>query len=453
MNTQKQIPLAQHPDFLDFLKSSEKQVFVLKGSAGTGKTTQIKQIVDTIPNTFVITFTNKAASVLKKKGVNAYTIHTAMYKAVKTGKTKEVKKPDLDPKTNKQRKDKNGDGVYITENEDIYDYIFNPAALHDKKIVPKSIRLKDTICIIDEGSLVPSTLWFEIFNHFPGKILVCGDDKQLPPVEAEYDNLKAAGKCIDHLTPYYEWFMHVKEDHLLTTVYRQNEDSAVHTIISDICRSGGHYLYPYKAVDDKTLDGGLCRLVTKLDDPIFQQFVLTSDIVIAWQNVSCDWLNSFIRSRLFEKEYEQEPTKRNKLPRVGDKLFVDARYSCVNFTIDKGTDLIITKLDDDNIDYKNGVVNFVEVINGDGVSFTVTIRLDFVGIKSKAGISSLKVVYGYAITCHKSQGSEYRSVVVIDDLYDNREKWMYTAATRTNNLLVMFKFPNFANIVKAEIRK
>ena len=51
--------------------------------------------------------------------------------------------------------------------------------------------------------------------------------------------------------------------------------------------------------------------------------------------------------------------------------------------------------------------------------------------------------YGYAITCHKAQGSEWDNVLVIEEgfPYDKEEhiKWLYTACTRAAKRLVIIK--------------
>ena len=49
--------------------------------------------------------------------------------------------------------------------------------------------------------------------------------------------------------------------------------------------------------------------------------------------------------------------------------------------------------------------------------------------------------YGYAITCHKAQGSEWDKVLVIEENFPwNKEehiRWLYTAATRSSEKLVI----------------
>jgi exodeoxyribonuclease-5 len=44
--------------------------------------------------------------------------------------------------------------------------------------------------------------------------------------------------------------------------------------------------------------------------------------------------------------------------------------------------------------------------------------------------------FGYAITCHKSQGSEWDHVLVLDESFGNdKARWQYTAATRASKTL------------------
>ena len=49
-----------------------------------------------------------------------------------------------------------------------------------------------------------------------------------------------------------------------------------------------------------------------------------------------------------------------------------------------------------------------------------------------------RVDYGYAITCHKSQGSEYDSVIIIDESWGkDKYKWLYTAVTRAKKKVIL----------------
>lgn len=53
----------------------------------------------------------------------------------------------------------------------------------------------------------------------------------------------------------------------------------------------------------------------------------------------------------------------------------------------------------------------------------------------------IEAVWGYAITCHKSQGSQWENVIVFDDglgrAAEDRARWLYTAITRAEKGLVI----------------
>jgi superfamily I DNA/RNA helicase len=52
-------------------------------------------------------------------------------------------------------------------------------------------------------------------------------------------------------------------------------------------------------------------------------------------------------------------------------------------------------------------------------------------------------VYGYAITCHKAQGSEWSKVLVFEERFpfsvEDHKRWLYTACTRASEKLVIVK--------------
>ena len=50
--------------------------------------------------------------------------------------------------------------------------------------------------------------------------------------------------------------------------------------------------------------------------------------------------------------------------------------------------------------------------------------------------------YGYCISCHKAQGSEFGDVIVFDESYafkEDKNRWLYTAITRAKNRLIILR--------------
>ena len=63
--------------------------------------------------------------------------------------------------------------------------------------------------------------------------------------------------------------------------------------------------------------------------------------------------------------------------------------------------------------------------------------------KNYADTIPYEFLYGYAITCHKSQGSEWAKVLVVEESFpfskEEHQRWLYTAATRASEKLVIIR--------------
>jgi exodeoxyribonuclease-5 len=124
-----------------------QRVTTMSGVAGSGKTTVIAHLIKILPNWRVVAYTGKAASVLRKKGVSATTIHKLIYT------------PDID-EHGKIRMDGWGNPVFIL-----------------------SPHLDADGIIIDEASMVGKEIYNDLLS-FSVPLLFVGDHAQLPPVAA-----------------------------------------------------------------------------------------------------------------------------------------------------------------------------------------------------------------------------------------------------------------------------
>ncbi|WP_370871247.1 ATP-dependent RecD-like DNA helicase, partial [Algoriphagus sp.] len=158
-------------DFFLLKRAEEKPVFVLKGYAGTGKTSLTSALVKVLPKmelrSLLLAPTGRAAKVMSNySGRAAYTIHKIIYK------------PKGDPGTM-------GGGFILQKN-----------------------YYKDTVFIVDESSMLAddggmsgNLLWDLIQFVFSGKdnrLLLIGDTAQLPPVGSEYSPALDAGYLLRH---------------------------------------------------------------------------------------------------------------------------------------------------------------------------------------------------------------------------------------------------------------
>ena len=141
----------------DWFLHSTKQVFVLSGYAGTGKTTLLKHTVTEtlklVPeqSAAFVTPTGKAATVLIRGGIQATTLHRLIYQSIATEKEIEL----------------NGKKIKV-----------ETLTFRRRESIDKSIKL----IVLDEASMVSDAVLWDL-AEFGVKLLLCGDNAQLPPVE------------------------------------------------------------------------------------------------------------------------------------------------------------------------------------------------------------------------------------------------------------------------------
>lgn len=152
---------------------TELKRYVGAGYAGTGKTTVSKEIGDAVGSVYFVSYTGKAANVLREKGCRpCSTIHSAIYKL--------ISEPHEEP-------------VYILDVED------------------SPLRHVDLV-IVDEYSMLPVEIR-EDLERVAKKVLYLGDPFQLPPVQGECD---------------------LKPDYFLTEIHRQALESNILRYATDV---------------------------------------------------------------------------------------------------------------------------------------------------------------------------------------------------------------------------
>ena len=259
------------------------------------------------------------------------------------------------------------------------------------------------LIVIDECSMVDAELGRDLLS-FGKPILVLGDPAQLPPV-------KGGG-----------FFTEAEPDLMLTEIHRQAENDPI-IRLSQIVRSGGELAYG---------DYGESRVVRRAE--IDAADVLAADQILVGVNRTRRLYNQRIRELLGLAE---------ALPVAGDKLV------CLRNDRVKG--LI------------NGGLWRVEALGGMRRDFVrMTLRAeDDVG-RAQAKVAVLKQFfegaeadlpypqrresdefdYGYALTVHKAQGSQWDSVMLFDEsraFREHRARWLYTGLTRAARKLTLVR--------------
>lgn len=388
---------------IDWWKSYDgtKRVFEIIGAAGTGKSFIIKYLIEnlddiTMDNVLFVAFVGKAAIQMTRSGVNACTIHSAIYYPVEVN-----------------ARDENGE-IIKKEGRDVKKIVFKK-----RDNLDPNIRL----IVVDEAAMVDKKLATDLLSYkIP--IIALGDKHQLPPIFGDSAFLN-------------------KPDFELTEIMRQKEDSSILALAQEIINSKYIYLQP------KVVDNNLC-IIRKKDffESGGEESLLKADVVICGKNSTRDELNKLIRKLYLKKlgygdEHVPELIIGEKIICRKNNWFVQVEnVNLINGLIGYVTDIDIENRTSEtiNIDFKPDFIN----------SEFSHIKMNF---KYFLGNKQVKDIIknshydrgelfelGYAITCHLSQGSQYRKVIVFcERLGDNDyfKKWLYTAVTRASEKLIL----------------
>lgn len=256
------------------------------------------------------------------------------------------------------------------------------------------------LLVVDEVSMVGGELAKDLLS-FGRRILVLGDPAQLPPVKDE------------------GFFINCAPDIMLTEVHRQARDNPIIRMSMDI-REGGRLkagTYGESLVTDRA-DIGHDRL---------RDLVLGADQLLCGLNRTRIAYNRRIRA-LKGLVGSAEPWH----PTVGDRLI------CLK---NKREKQIFNggMWQADRVGDKFGCLS-IEATSLDEKRDPLTLEVAeefFVGTESKIEWRERRkydeFTFGWAITCHKSQGSQWSNVLIFDEsgaFRDARSNWLYTAVTR-----------------------
>lgn len=460
-----------------FFQDKEKDVFILAGLAGTGKTTVIAAFVNSLVESGVSSsriaicaYTGKATTVLNRKlrdkcPVVATTIHKLLYSTPVDGVQLLANKIDQIELVIDAKKAGSATGptvsVYdaVTQTEAVVgvsssledlralreEYItkMNDAArtgggLKFSRRLPEEIHDAVDIIIVDEASMVDE----EIAQHLAETgvpTVYVGDYNQLPPVGKPFG--------VDLRRP----------DARLTQIMRQAGDSDIITVAHEILK-----LRKMPAV--VTGKVGVSRV--KSTNPL--SFITPSGDVpqyITFYNKSRHAINRAIRRHVHKVSTDYN----NHVPFIGETVMLDANLPEKRMM--KGDLLTVKKVAvNDNVAFR---VSAALGVNAKGEDVTPTYRAtleleDAYGtvvelncflndlmlsmghpqaldpfddkreiLRRAAG--TVSIMYPYAITCYKAQGSEWPRVVLMhetpkNDLY---LPYIYTGATRARDELIV----------------
>ena len=437
---------------VDFLYQREpKQLFVLKGYAGTGKTTLISALVRVFTHlqkkTVLLAPTGRAAKVFASySGAKAYTIHKHIYKiAHKEGFVKVRRKTNESTNT-----------LYIVDEASMISCESNPNELFGTREL-----LTDLMEYVFEGE-----------NN---KLIFIGDDAQLPPVH----NTESPALNLDFLTATFDVVAYACQ---LTDVVRQTNDSGIlhnATLLRNILTKNRFKLpfFSLSSFEDIKRIGSL-----ELEDELNRLYAHHNpeDIVVITRSNKRSYIfNNEIRNRIFYRE--NKLTTGDFLMAVKNNYYWIDELSEVGFIAngDMMEVMSITKTQElygfnfmdirvrlcDYPNYPNIDIKIIlESLEAEGASMTgeqmkllyhevakdyediPNKRLRFLKIKSNPFLNAVQVKFSYSLTCHKTQGGQWKTVLIDIGYFDENKmdkefiRWLYTALTRATENVYLVNF-------------
>lgn len=419
-------------------ESRDKGTCKLAGFAGTGKSTILPDIISEMgldPEEVAFAApTGKAAKVmgekLRNQGIKVYptTVHSLIYQPrpqkaeVMERELAEqqmlydgIRQGTIPPPTGDYKADlreaEKKIAILTKDLDRAYD--INDLRFHlnpDSRLVTSPVKL----IVLDEGSMVGETM-AEDLESFEIPILVMGDPGQLPPVGEK---------------PGFD--LH-NPDVFLTEVHRQAADNPI-IYLATLVRKG-------QRADYGDYGNGVLIVPKKKD-------IYTLDL-----NRDCQVIVGTNKNRWkMTSKMRKEAGFDTILPGKGEPLIM-CKNSRQHPQLVNGTQVFSAV---DHGDAEDGLARFVaHVHDEDGALKTMyavqglfeehqaKVKNFSSASKSaafKARINDNHIDFGWAITCHKSQGSQWDEVIVHDESYvfkDDADKWLYTAITRAAERLVI----------------
>lgn len=402
-------------------RTRDQQVFRLFGYAGTGKTTITRHAIGELGlepmdrtggsgGVLYAAFTGKAALVMTRKGTPASTIHSLIYK-VSEATPEEIERVTRELETLRGGLRAMGPAERSFAETQIRRLELRLADIHQPRFIlnEQSLVRDADLIVLDEVSMVGAEMASDLLA-FGKPILVLGDPGQLPPIKGD-------GAFTD-----------ADPDVMLTNIHRQAEASAI-IRLATLARQS--VPIPYGEHDD---------FVWKMrrSDIGPHQF-LKGGQVICGRNATRLFLNTAMKQAAgFPDAYPRG---------LGEKII------CLKNRHDLGlVNGMFLDLSDIRDESPLAFSASVRTEDGTGVPgrqwfykghFDDHVAYDAERLRrdwrDMRGL--VESVWGYAITCHKAQGSQWENVIVYDDglgrTAEDRARWLYTAITRAEQGLVI----------------
>jgi len=436
------------------LNNTPNSLFVLKGYAGTGKTTIVSSLVNVLPSinkkSVLLAPTGRAAKVLSNySSKQAFTIHKKIYKLHTS--------PD-----------------------------------GGTSLIPQKNYHKNTVFIVDEASMIPagsnllssslfndrdllSDLLEYVYESDNCKLILIGDTAQLPPVGISVSpalDISFLEKNYDLDIDFYE----------LTDVVRQAQESGILANATRIRKQ-----IKSQQTDSPLFSLNNCDDIIRIDSSeledalngMYSRYGSENTIVICRTNKQANIFNREVRNRILYKENEIEAgdymmiVKNNYfwLPSTSEAGFIANGDIVELLRINRYEELYGFRFADVTIrmiDYPEQKEFDVKIILDTIMAETPALTSEqnkslynnvmedyadvpqrkqrYLKMKSNPFFNALQVKFAYALTCHKTQGGQWDAVFVFKGFFPNKkidteyQRWLYTAITRTTKQTYLVNF-------------
>lgn len=402
-----------------WLQDPSRQVFRLFGYAGTGKTTLAKAAAEHAKGSVLFgAFTGKAAYVLRQKGCpGATTVHAHIYQSKERGKAK-IKElesmiaeliNELRSELALEDRDRTIDHPRILELRQKLEEERREAAKPLFSLNPESMVKDAGLYVLDEASMVDARMGADLMS-FGTKILVLGDPAQLPPI-------MGAGYFTDGHEP----------DFLLQEIHRQARGNPILELA-------------YKARTQQWIQPGRYGSSVVLEEGVRMdpQEVMAADQILVGRNATR--YSSNRRARQLRGITDDVPIPGDKLVCLRNNHEVGLLNGALWYVQDVG------EVDRPGSRMTMTVIPDSETAEG-AKPLTAECHMQHFLNQTKDLAwwdrkNAEEFDFGYALTVHKSQGSQWNNVVLFDESFcfrADRWKWLYTGITRAANSLTMVR--------------
>jgi exodeoxyribonuclease-5 len=392
--------------------SKREPLFKLFGYAGTGKTTLARQIQEDVGgNVLFAAYTGKAAHVLQQKGCHgASTIHSLIYHTADKSKERLFNLKSELAELVKELHDQSANARIGTHPDVIR--LKREITAEETELAKPFFRLnRDSIVrdadlvIIDECSMVGKQMGKDLLS-FNTPILVLGDPAQLPPV--------GDGGFFTLGNPH----------HMLSEIHRQAADNPIIRLATQIRKGQG--------VDHGTY--GQSAVVPRVQ--VTPEMAKAADQIIVGKNNTRRACNVRLRE-LHGRTTPGAPEKYDKLVCLRNNYDLGLLNGSLWNVVEAG------EPDDDYVSVR--IAPNEDFLAGEEIE-TLAHASIFKGVDLNMPYWDRKLAdefdFGYALTCHKAQGSQWDNVLIFDEsgiFRAHRVNWLYTAVTRAAEKVTIVK--------------